>query len=177
MSSSKLKTDDDTSTEPSDEATCVLPVRERSSAGSVSLTTPHCLVVSDSRIHGESIRTSATNCGWISVVHRNPLEALRESVRRRFHLAIVDVSLGRQRDEFERLVSELRSGNVPLVVVCGPADDETVEKRMWRLGIWSYVPGLHLGEELTELFSAARKLACLADPRLTSVDASLERCE
>ncbi len=157
------------------EATQLLPVRERSPTGQVATASPHCLVVSESRLHGESIRTSATKSGWISVVHRDPLDALRESVLRRFHLAIVDVSRGERREEYERLVGELRAGSVPLVVVCGPADDETVEVRMWRQGIWSYVSGLHLGEELTQLFTAAREVAGRVDLRLQPIEASESR--
>jgi hypothetical protein len=102
------------------------------------------------------------------VIHRDPLEALREAVRRRFHLAIVDLAAAAVELDLGQLVSDLRSGHVPLVVVCGPPDDEATELCMWQKGIWAYVPGLNLGTDLIELFAAARAAAEKTDKRLAN---------
>lgn len=145
--------------------------RPRTSQSQVVAPVPRCLVVSQLASHGEWLRTAATSVGWFTVVHRDPLEALRESVRRRFHLAVVDASQTRWLDDFEQLAVDLQSGHVPLVVVCGPDTDEMVEIRMRRLGVWSYLPGIDMARDLTELFMSARQAAVRVDPSLQRMDA------
>ena len=161
----------DTGPPPARVGTSTDAALQRSSPSDVVAGAPHCLVVSQLARNGNWLRQSATSVGWFAVVHRDPLEALRESVRRRFHLAVVDASQSRSLGDFEQLAIDLQSGHVPLIVVCGPNDDEAVEIRMRRLGVWSYLPGIDMARDLTELFMSAREAAVRIDPSLRRLEA------
>ena len=87
-------------------------------------------------------------------------DALRQSVRQRVDLALVDLQPAppAQEQVLRLLVEQLAARNGPLLAVCGKPDDTTGEVWSRQLGVWMYLPGVDSQSDITLLCAEARNI-------------------
>src|SRR5438876_11646869 len=88
-----------------------------------------CLVVSTSARRAQLWVRAAHEEHWATVVCTTADDAIRQSVRNRMDLALVDLqaALREQEPRLRKLVEKLAAKGGPLLAVCGKPDDTTGE--------------------------------------------------
>lgn len=119
-----------------------------------------CLVVSTSPRRAQSWVRAAHEEQWATIVCNTADDALRQSVRQRIELALVDLQSAPppQARVLRKLVEQLAARNGPLVAVCGKPDDTLGEVWSRQLGVWMYLPGVDNQSDIALLCSEARKI-------------------
>jgi hypothetical protein len=87
-------------------------------------------------------------------------DAIRQSVRHRVDLALVDLqsASAEQEGRLKTLVQQLASRKGPLLAVCGKPDDTTGEVWSRQLGVWMYLPGVDGQCDIALLCGEARNI-------------------
>src|SRR3954449_11083354 len=119
-----------------------------------------CLVVSTSARRAQLWVRAAHEEHWATIVCTTGDDAIRQSVRQRVDLALVDlqsVSAG-QEARLRTLVQQLASRKGPLLAVCGRPDDITGEVWSRQLGVWMYLPGVDSQSDIALLCGEARSI-------------------
>ena len=119
-----------------------------------------CLVVSTSARRAQLWVRAAHEERWATVVCMTADDAIRQSVRQRVDLALVDLqSAGREEEaRFRSLVQQLASRGGPLLAVCGKPDDTNGEVWSRQLGLWMYLPGIDSQSDIALLCGEARNI-------------------
>jgi hypothetical protein len=118
------------------------------------------LVVSTSARRAQLWVRAAHEEQWATIVCTTADDAMRQSVRHRVELALVDLQsapLG-QVDVLRTLVERLAARNGPLLAVCGDPDDTTGEVWSRQLGVWMYLPGVDGHSDIALLCSEAKNI-------------------
>jgi hypothetical protein len=129
--------------------------------GAVTLRT--CLVVSNSTPRAAQFAQAAVEEHWATIVCGDAEEAVRNAVRHRIQLALVDlesVPAARQ-PAFCRLIEHLARGcraDGTLLAVCGKPNDEKAEVWSRGLGVWMYLPGINSRSDIGLLYGQARRV-------------------
>ena len=102
---------------------------------------------------------------------RSAEDALRQSVRRRIQLALVDLQTAPkvEQDAFRTLVRQLSQRNETLLAVCGGPNDTAGEVWSRQLGVWMYLPGVNGESDIALLCSEARQVLAKLDRRGSSL--------
>ncbi len=119
-----------------------------------------CLVVSTSAHRAQLWVRAAHEEYWATIVCTTADDAIRQSVRQRVDLALVDLQSA-PADQVERLrtlVQQLASRHGPLLAVCGKPDDTTSEVWSRQLGVWMYLPGVDGHSDIALLCGEARNI-------------------
>jgi hypothetical protein len=116
-----------------------------------------CLVVSASARRAQLLVRAAHEEHWSTIVCTSADDALRQTVRQRVQLAIVDLQSAplAQAKTFRRLVEQLAARHM-LLAVCGKPDDATGEVWSRQLGVWMYLPGIDSQSDIALLCGEAR---------------------
>jgi hypothetical protein len=87
-------------------------------------------------------------------------DAIRQSVRQRVDLALVDLqsASAEQEGRLKTLVQQLATRPGPLLAVCGKPDDTTGEVWSRQLGVWMYLPGMDGQSDIALLCGEARNI-------------------
>ena len=87
-------------------------------------------------------------------------DAIRQSVRQRVDLALVDLqsAIAEQEERLRTLVQQLAARKGPLLAVCGKPDDTTGEVWSRQLGVWMYLPGVDSQSDIALLCGEARNI-------------------
>lgn len=119
-----------------------------------------CLVVSTSARRAQLLVRAAHEEQWATIVCSTAEDALRQSVRQRVDLALVDVQSASPADEpvLRLLVEQLAARNGPLLAVCGKPDDTSGEVWSRQLGVWMYLPGVDSQSDIALLCAEARSI-------------------
>jgi hypothetical protein len=119
-----------------------------------------CLVVSTSARRAQLWVRAAHEEHWATIVCTTGDDAIRQSVRQRVDLALVDLqsALAEQEERLRTLVQQLASRKGPLLAVCGKPDDTTGEVWSRQLGVWMYLPGVDSQSDIALLCGEARKI-------------------
>lgn len=119
-----------------------------------------CLVVSTSAQRAQLWVRAAHEEYWATIVCTTADDAIRQSVRQRVDLALVDLQAANreQEDRLRKLVQQLASRDGPLLAVCGKPDDTTGEVWSRQLGIWMYLPGVDGQSDIALLCGEARNI-------------------
>jgi hypothetical protein len=119
-----------------------------------------CLVVSVSPERAQLLVRAAHEELWATIVCRSADDALRQSVRHRIHLALIDLQTAptAQQDAFRALVRQLAGRNSTLLAVCGRPNDAASEIWSRQLGVWMYLPGVNGQSDVALLCSEARQV-------------------
>jgi hypothetical protein len=119
-----------------------------------------CLVVSTSPRRAQLWVRAAHEEQWATIVCSTADDAMRQSVRNRVELALVDLQSApaTQESTLRRLVEQLAARNGPLLAVCGKPDDTTGEVWSRQLGVWMYLPGIDSQSDIALLCSEARNV-------------------
>jgi len=121
-----------------------------------------CLVVSADQPRRQMLTQAATDAGWDTVVCADADNALAESQRSCFQLALIDMQgrSGPTPSGFREFCEHLtESSGKQLLAVCGHEGDAKEEIWARQLGAWLYLPGLTDGEEMSVLCGEARTVA------------------
>jgi DNA-binding response OmpR family regulator len=132
-----------------------------------------CLVVSTAPRRAQLLVRAAHEEKWATIVCNTAEDALRQSVRQRVDLALVDLqsALPAQEQVLRLLVEQLAARNGPLLAVCGKPDDTTGEVWSRQLGVWMYLPGVDSQSDIALLCAEARNIL----QKLTSTPARVAR--
>ncbi len=97
---------------------------------------------------------------WATIVCTTADDAIRQSVRQRIDLALVDLQSAPDAQEvwLRKLVQQLAARDGPLLAVCGKPDDTTGEVWSRQLGVWMYLPGVDGQSDIALLCSEARNI-------------------
>jgi hypothetical protein len=119
-----------------------------------------CLVVSTSARRAQLWVRAAHDEQWATIVCTTADDAMRQSVRHRVELALVDLQSAppAQTQVLRALVERLAARNGPLLAVCGDPDDATGEVWSRQLGVWMYLPGVDSHSDIALLCSEARNI-------------------
>jgi hypothetical protein len=119
-----------------------------------------CLVVSGSAPRAQLWVRAAHEEQWATIVCNTADDALRQSVRHRVDLALVDLQSAPTAHEprLRRLVEQLAARNGPLLAVCGNPNDTTGEVWSRQLGVWMYLPGVDSQSDIALLCGEARNI-------------------
>lgn len=119
-----------------------------------------CLVVSVVPRRAQLWVRAAHEEQWATIVCNTADDALRQAVRQRIELALVDLQSAPPPQErlLRKLVEQLTARNVPLVAVCGKPDDTLGEVWSRQLGVWMYLPGIDNQSDIALLCSEAKKI-------------------
>ena len=119
-----------------------------------------CLVVSTSARRAQLWVRAAHEEQWATIVCTTADDAMRQSVRHRVELALVDLQSAppAQTQVLRTLVERLAARNGPLLAVCGDPDDTTGEVWSRQLGVWMYLPGVDGHSDIALLCSEARNI-------------------
>ena len=119
-----------------------------------------CLVVSTSARRAQLWVRAAHEERWATIVCTTGDDAIRQSVRHRVDLALVDLqsASSEQEERLKALVQQLASHNGPLLAVCGKPDDTTGEVWSRQLGVWMYLPGVDGQSDIALLCGEARNI-------------------
>ena len=119
-----------------------------------------CLVVSASARRAQLWVRAAHEEHWATIVCSTADDALRQSVRQRIALALIDLQSAprEQETKFRTMVEQLASRDGPLVAVCGRPDDTTGEVWSRQLGVWMYLPGVDSQSDIALLCGEARNI-------------------
>jgi hypothetical protein len=118
-----------------------------------------CLVVSTSARRAQLLVRAAHEEHWATIVCNCAEEALRQSVRQRVELALVDMQSASPAEErsLRRLIESLAARGV-LLAVCGRPDDADGEVWSRQLGVWMYLPGVDNQSDIALLCAEARHI-------------------
>ena len=96
---------------------------------------------------------------WATIVCNSGDDALRQTVRQRVQLALVDLQSApsAQVKALKQLVEQLAARRV-LLAVCGKPDDLTGEVWSRQLGVWMYLPGVDSQSDIALLCGEARNV-------------------
>ena len=119
-----------------------------------------CLVVSTSARRAQLWVRAAHDEYWSTIVCTTADDAIRQSVRQRVDLALVDLQSAttEQEEHLRKLVVQLASRNGPLLAVCGKPDDTMGEVWSRQLGVWMYLPGVDGQSDIALLCGEARNI-------------------
>jgi uncharacterized protein YgbK (DUF1537 family) len=119
-----------------------------------------CLVVSTSARRAQLWVRAAHEERWATIVCTTADDAIRQSVRQRVDLALVDLQAAEREHEeqLRKLVQQLASRDGPLLAVCGKPDDTTGEVWSRQLGVWMYLPGVDGQSDIALLCGEARNI-------------------
>jgi hypothetical protein len=125
-----------------------------------------CLVVSTSARRAQLLVRAAHEEHWATIVCNSAEDALRQAVRQRVQLALVDLQSAPalQEKSLRQLVEQLASRQV-LLAVCGKPDDPTGEVWSRQLGVWMYLPGVDCQSDIALLCAEARHILEKLDRR------------
>jgi hypothetical protein len=123
-------------------------------------TTHLCLVVSTSARRAQLWVRAAHEENWATIVCNNADNAIRQSVRQRIELALVDLQSAPPPQErlLRKLVEQLAARKGSLLAVCGKPDDTLGEVWSRQLGVWMYLPGVDGQSDIALLCSEARNI-------------------
>src|SRR5687768_13882904 len=123
-------------------------------------TTHLCLVVSTSARRAQLWVRAAHEEQWATILCSTADDAIRQSVRQRVELALVDLQSAPPPQErlLRKLVEQLAARNGPLLAVCGKPDDTLGEVWSRQLGVWMYLPGVDSQSDIALLCSEARDI-------------------
>jgi hypothetical protein len=118
-----------------------------------------CLVVSVSARRAQLLVRAAHEERWATIVCNSGDDALRQTVRQRVQLALVDLQSApsAQVKALKQLVEQLAARQV-LLAVCGKPDDMTGEVWSRQLGVWMYLPGVDSQSDIALLCGEARNV-------------------
>jgi ActR/RegA family two-component response regulator len=118
-----------------------------------------CLVVSTSARRAQLLVRAAHEEHWSTIVCNTADDALRQTVRQRVQLALVDLQScpAPHVKTFKQLVEQLAARRV-LLAVCGKSDDPTGEVWSRQLGVWMYLPGVDSQSDIALLCGEARQV-------------------
>jgi hypothetical protein len=118
------------------------------------------LVVSTSARRAQLWVRAAHEEQWTTIVCTTADDAMRQSVRHRVELALVDLQSAppAQVQVLRNLVERLAARNGPLLAVCGDPDDTTGEVWSRQLGVWMYLPGVDGHSDIALLCSEAKNI-------------------
>lgn len=119
-----------------------------------------CLVVSTSARRAQLWVRAAHEENWATIVCTTGDDAIRQSVRQRVDLALVDLQAAttEQERQLKTLVQQLAARQGPLLAVCGKPDDITGEVWSRQLGVWMYLPGVDGNSDISLLCGEARNI-------------------
>jgi len=119
-----------------------------------------CLVVTASAQRAQLWVRAAHLEHWATIVCSTADDAMRQSVRHRVDLAIIDLqsALTAQQPLLRNLVERLAARDGPLLAVCGKPDDTTGEVWSRQLGVWMYLPGIDSQSDIALLCGEARNI-------------------
>lgn len=119
-----------------------------------------CLVVSTSARRAQLWVRAAHDEQWATIVCNAADDAIRQSVRQRVELAMVDLQSASPAQEgvLRALVEQLAARSGPLLAVCGKPDDTTGEVWSRQLGVWMYLPGVDSQSDIALLCGEARNI-------------------
>ena len=119
-----------------------------------------CLVVSTSAHRAQLWVRAAHEEQWATIVCSTADDAIRQSIRQRIELALVDLQSAPLTQErlLRTLVEQLAARDGPLLAVCGKPDDTTGEVWSRQLGVWMYLPGVDNQCDIALLCSEARNI-------------------
>ncbi|MCI0335110.1 MAG: hypothetical protein L0228_18020 [Planctomycetes bacterium] len=119
-----------------------------------------CLVVSTSPRRAQIWVRAAHEEQWATVVCNTADDAIRQAVRQRIELALVDLQSAPPPQEklLRKLVEQLAAQKGPLVAVCGKPDDSLGEVWSRQLGVWMYLPGVDRESDIALLCGEARNI-------------------
>jgi hypothetical protein len=97
---------------------------------------------------------------WATIVCSTADDALRQSVRHRIHLGLIDLQSATvaQEPPLRRLVEQLAARDGPLLAVCGKPNDTIGEVWSRQLGVWMYLPGVDCQSDIALLCGEARNI-------------------
>jgi hypothetical protein len=141
-------------------ATLASPDARGTGARRAPPTTHLCLVVSMSARRAQLWVRAAHEEQWATIVCNNADDAIRQSVRQRIELALVDLQSAPPPQErlLRKLVEQLAARSGPLLAVCGRPDDTLGEVWSRQLGVWMYLPGVDCESDIALLCSEARNI-------------------
>jgi hypothetical protein len=118
-----------------------------------------CLVVSTSARRAQLLVRAAHEELWSTIVCASADDALRQTVRQRVQLALVDLQSApaASAKAFKQLVEQLAARRM-LLAVCGKPDDATGEVWSRQLGVWMYLPGVDSQSDIALLCAEARQI-------------------
>ena len=119
-----------------------------------------CLVVSVCAERAQLLVRAAHEQLWATIVCRSAEDALRQWVRHRIQLALIDFQSAPagEQDAFRTLVQQLAGRNGTLLAVCGKPNDTASEVWSRQLGVWMYLPGVDSESDIALLCSEARQV-------------------
>jgi hypothetical protein len=119
-----------------------------------------CLVVSTSPRRAQLWVRAAHEEQWATIVCTTADDAVRQSVRQRVDLALIDLQSASAEQELclRNLVQQLAARHGPLLAVCGKPDDTTGEVWSRQLGVWMYLPGVDGQSDIALLCGEARNI-------------------
>jgi hypothetical protein len=119
-----------------------------------------CLVVSISPRRAQLWVRAAHEEAWTTIVCTAADDALRQSVRHKIDLALVDLQSApiAQETQLRQLVERLAVRDGPLIAVCGKPEDMTGEVWSRQLGVWMYLPGIDGQSDIALLCGEARNI-------------------
>lgn len=119
-----------------------------------------CLVVSTSARRAQLWVRAAHEGQWATIVCTTADDAIRQSVRQRVDLALVDLqsASSEQEERLKKLVQQLAARNGLLLAVCGRPDDTTGEVWSRQLGVWMYLPGVDGESDIALLCGEAKNI-------------------
>ena len=119
-----------------------------------------CLVVSASAQRAQLWVRAAHEEQWATIVCSTADDAIRQSVRHRVDLALVDLQSAptAQEPPLRRLVEQLAARDGPLLAVCGNPNDTSGEVWSRQLGVWMYLPGVDSQSDIALLCGEARDI-------------------
>lgn len=119
-----------------------------------------CLVVSTSARRAQLWVRAAHEEQWATIVCNTADDAIRQAVRQRIELALVDLQSAPSPQErmLRKLVEQLAARKGPLLAVCGKPDDTLGEVWSRQLGVWMYLPGVDSQSDISLLCGEARNI-------------------
>jgi DNA-binding response OmpR family regulator len=141
-------------------ATLVSPGSSATPGRRAAIALHTCLVVSISPRRAQLLVRAAHEEQWATIVCNTADDALRQSVRQRVDLALVDLQSAPTAEErmLRVLVEQLAARHGPLLAVCGKPDDTTGEVWSRQLGVWMYLPGVDCQSDIALLCAEARNI-------------------
>jgi hypothetical protein len=119
-----------------------------------------CLVVSSSGPRAQLWVRAAHEAHWSTIVCNTAEDAIRQSVRNRVDLALIDLQSAPagQESMLRRLIEQLAARHGPLLAVCGKPNDTMGEVWSRQLGVWMYLPGVDCQSDIALLCGEARSI-------------------
>lgn len=141
-------------------ATLVSPDSAAKARRRAPATVHTCLVVSSCAHRARAWMLAAQEEQWTTIVCSTAAEAIRQSVRQRVQLALVDLQSAPLAQErmLRTLIEQLASRDGPLLAVCGKPEDPTGEVWSRQLGVWMYLPGVDSQSDIALLCAEARNI-------------------